>query len=193
MIVVHETPASYFERLWAASADPWDHAGRWYERRKYDLTVAALPAPRYRRAVEPACGTGLLTLRLADRADAVLATDRFERAVAETAARCAAWPHVAVAVGDVRDAPPPMTYDLAVLGEVLYYFEAGVVVEILRAWHDGCMPGGHVVLVHYRPAVDEHVLTGDDVHALARDLLGPPTVRICDPAFLLDVFDAHPT
>ena len=41
-----ETPADYFEDLWAASADPWDHAGRWYETRKYDLTVAALPAAR---------------------------------------------------------------------------------------------------------------------------------------------------
>jgi protein-L-isoaspartate O-methyltransferase len=113
---VEETPAVYFEELWTASADPWDHAGRWYETRKYDLTTATLPAPRYHHAVEPACGIGLLTTRLAARADRVTATDRFPRAVAEAAARCASLPHVTAAVADVRDGPPAAPYDLAVLG-----------------------------------------------------------------------------
>ena len=58
---MQETPAAYFEELWSASPDPWEHSSRWYEARKYDLTVAALPAAHYRRAVEPACGVGLLT------------------------------------------------------------------------------------------------------------------------------------
>ena len=86
-----ETTTSYFEALWAASPDPWDHAGRWYETRKYDLTLAALPRERYRHAVEPACGVGLLTVLLASRADEVSASDRFERAVTEAAARTAHW------------------------------------------------------------------------------------------------------
>ena len=76
-----ETPASYFEELWAGSADPWDHAGRWYEVRKYDLTVAVLPNERYRHVVEPACGVGLLTTRLVRRCHAVSASDRFPGAV----------------------------------------------------------------------------------------------------------------
>src|SRR5436190_13793998 len=173
-----ETPASYFEQPWAASPDPWDHAGRWYETRKYDLTIAALPAAHYRRAVEPACGIGLLTARLAGRADAVTASDRFAGAVAQAAARCAPWPHVSVDVADVRAGPPPDLYDLAVLGEVLYYFDAGMVLATLRAWHGRCAPGGHVVLVHHRPTVDEHVLTGDEVHAIATDLLGPSAVHL---------------
>jgi SAM-dependent methyltransferase len=183
-----ETPTDYFEDLWAGSPDPWDHAGRWYETRKYDLTVAALPAPRYRHAVEPACGIGLLTTRLAARADRVTATDRFPRAVGEASARCAVLPHVTVDVADVRDGPPVAPYDLAVVGEVLYYFDAGTAVDVLRHWHHGITPGGHLVLVHHRPAVAEHVLDGDDVHAIAGDLLGPPLVHVVDELFRVDVF-----
>ena len=185
-----ETPTGYFEELWTASADPWDHAGRWYESRKYDLTVAALPNQRYGHAVEPACGVGLVTARLARRAEVVSASDRFERAVTEATSRCAGLDNVAVSRGDVRDGPPALPFDLAVLGEVLYYFDANTVVDVVRRWHAACAPGGHVLLVHYRPRVDEHVLDGDDVHAIARDVLGSPAVELVDPLFRLDVFDA---
>jgi SAM-dependent methyltransferase len=186
---VTETPASYFEDLWDGSADPWDHAARWYETRKYDLSVAALPAPRYRIAVEPACGVGLLTTRLARRADRVLASDRFARPVAETTGRCAALDNVVVSRRDLRDLPPDEPFDLAVLSEVLYYFDALVVADTVRRWYGACAPGGHVLLVHHRPAVEDHVLTGDDVHRIARDLLGEPIVALQDPLFRLDVFE----
>lgn len=185
-----ETERSYFEGLWAGSADPWDHAGRWYEARKYDVTVAALPNERYRHAVEPACGVGLLTVRLAARADEVSASDRFERAVAEAANRTALLGNVTVDRRDVRDGPPPGRHDLVVLGEVLYYFDASTVADVLRRWHRSCQPGGHVALVHYRPLVDEHVLDGDGVHRIGRDLLGPPRSSVIDPGFLVDVYDA---
>lgn len=59
------TPGSYFEDMYRRADDPWHLSERWYEQRKYDLTVAALPLPRYRRAFEPACSVGELTLRLA--------------------------------------------------------------------------------------------------------------------------------
>jgi len=190
---VNETPATYFEDLWADSADPWDHAGRWYETRKYDLTVAVLPLARYGHAVEPACGVGLVTARLAARADVVSASDRFPEAVAATRERCAALTNVEVRVADVRDGPPTTPYDLAVLGEVLYYLDPTGVADVLRRWHGGCAEGGHVVLVHHRPTVPEHVLDGDIVHVIARDLLGPPVVELVDPQFRLDVFDAPPS
>jgi SAM-dependent methyltransferase len=185
-----ETPSRYFEELWAGSADPWDHAGRWYEARKYDLTVAALPNQRYRHAVEPACGVGLLTTRLAARAAAVSASDRFPGAVQAATERCAHLGNVVVACGDVRDGPPPGEYDLAVLGEVLYYFDATTVADVLHRWHAGCAPGGHVALVHHRPAVDAHVLDGDGVHQIGRDLLGTPAVAVVDELFRIDVFAA---
>lgn len=187
---MNETDVGYFQRRWDASPDPWDHAGRWYEARKYDLTVAVLPHERYRHAVEPACGVGLLTVRLADRADRVSASDRFERAVDETATRTAAHGNVTVSRRDVRDGPPPGEHDLVVLGEVLYYFDVTTAADVLRRWHRSVAPGGHLVLTHFRPTVDEHVLDGDGVHSLAHDLLGRPRASVIDPGFLVDVFDA---
>jgi hypothetical protein len=44
------------------------------------------------------------------------------------------------------------------------------------------------VLAHHRPVVAEHVLDGDDVHAIAGDLLGVPLVRLVDEQFRVDVF-----
>jgi hypothetical protein len=187
---VRETPASYFEQRWAASDDPWDHAGRWYEARKYDLTIAALPRLRYRHVVEPACGAGVLTVRLSDRADLVTASDRFPPAVAVTEARCRGLTNVTTEVRDLRAGPPPSPYDLAVLSECLYYFPLAEVIGVVRAWHGGCAPDGHLELVHYRRPVAEHVFTGDEVHAVARDLLGEPVVELCDSDFLLAVFGA---
>lgn len=57
------TPPAYFEAMYAGAVDPWDLAGRWYEQRKYALTLASLPRPRYRAAFEPGCSVGVLTAR----------------------------------------------------------------------------------------------------------------------------------
>ena len=182
-----ETPTTYFEDLWTGSSDPWAHAERWYEHRKYDLTAAALPRERYARVLEPACGVGLLTRRLAARAERVEASDRYAESVAATSARCADLDNVTVSERDVRE-PPRGRADLVVLGEVLYYFDEATVRRIAELWRSACDIGGHVVAVHYRPEVAEHVLTGDAVHDVLRATLGTPLTSIEDPSFLLDVF-----
>jgi len=182
------TPDDYFARLWAASPDPWEHATRFSEARKYELTVAALPRARYGLALEPACGAGLLTIGLASRADRVVASDRWSRARDETARRCAECNNVQVDEGDVRDGPGVQGADLAVISEVLYYFDVTTVGEILLRWASRLRPGADLVLVHYRPDVAEHVLDGDAVHDLATDVLGRATVALVDPTFRLDVF-----
>ena len=33
-------PDAYFDRMYAASADPWQLQERWYERRKFAITLA---------------------------------------------------------------------------------------------------------------------------------------------------------
>ena len=43
-------PDGYFDQMYAAAADPWDLATRWYEQRKYAITMALLPDRRYRHA-----------------------------------------------------------------------------------------------------------------------------------------------
>ena len=60
-------PDHYFTDMYAEASDPWGLAERWYEQRKYAITVAMLPQPRYRHAFEPGCSVGVLTERLAGR------------------------------------------------------------------------------------------------------------------------------
>ena len=117
------TPDEYFDRMWASGDDPWAHGTRWYETRKYDLTIAALRRPRYATAFEPGCGAGFLTQRLAARCDRLFATERAERGVAATQQRCAEWPHVDVTIGRLPADWPAEPLDLVVLSEVLYYLD----------------------------------------------------------------------
>ncbi len=37
----------YFDQMYAAAGDPWGLATRWYEARKYALSLALLPDERY--------------------------------------------------------------------------------------------------------------------------------------------------
>ena len=37
----------FFDQMYATSADPWGFGTRWYEARKYAISVALLPAEHY--------------------------------------------------------------------------------------------------------------------------------------------------
>lgn len=163
------TPSSYFDAMYQHSSDPWNLAERWYERRKYDLTLAALPRPRYRRAFEPACSVGELTLRLAERCDSVLACDRIASAVATAARRTAAHPHVTVERRALPAEWPDGTFDLIVLSELLYYFDTADVHALLDRAVGALESDGTLVAVHWNHPVKEHLATGTDLaRVLAR-------------------------
>ncbi|BCK66856.1 methyltransferase [Streptomyces libani subsp. rufus] len=157
------TPPGYFDTLYGASADPWDLAGRWYEQRKYAVTLASLPRRRYRAGFEPGCSVGVLTRQLADRCDRLIAADRVPSAVDNAAARTRDLPNVEVRRLPVPEQWPEDTFDLIVLSELLYYFDD----EQLRATLDravtGLEPGGTLVTVHWNHPVPEHVRTGPEV------------------------------
>ncbi|MEV6048278.1 class I SAM-dependent methyltransferase [Streptomyces xanthochromogenes] len=157
------TPSSYFEDMYRGSADPWHLAERWYERRKYDLTVASLPRLRYRRALEPACSVGELTLRLAERCDEVLACDRVGSAVATATARTDHLPQVTVRQLTLPQEWPEGSFDLIVLSEVLYYFDRDTLDDVLRRTTTALEPGGTLVTVHWNHPVPEHLCTGDEL------------------------------
>ena len=61
--------------MYSRSADPWELETRWYEQRKYAITLALLPDQRYRHAFEPGCSVGVLTELLTQRCTRVTATD----------------------------------------------------------------------------------------------------------------------
>ncbi|MEV7405618.1 SAM-dependent methyltransferase [Streptomyces sp. NPDC091267] len=183
------TPGSYFTRMYTDAPDPWDLAGRWYEQRKYALTMAALPRQRYRRAFEPGCSVGVLTRLLSERCDEVLATDRVPQAVAGAAARNQDRPHVQVEQLVIPEQWPAGSFDLVVLSELLYYFDEPQLREILRRTAQCLEPGGTLVTVHWDHPVAEHRLTGSELTPVLRatsGLVAGPSFR--DPDFVLCTF-----
>ena len=182
-------PAAYFEAMYRDGDDPWSLASRWYERRKYGLTAAALPRARYRRAFEPGCSAGVLTALLAERCDELLSWDREARAVAAARARVAGEPGARVERGMIPDAWPEGSFDLIVLSEILYYFDEQSVERVLSRAVESLEAGGTLVAVHWRHPVPDHARSAEAVHAAVRAT--PGLARLAEHVeadFLLEVF-----
>jgi SAM-dependent methyltransferase len=186
-------PSSYFEAMYAESADPWGFATRWYERRKYALTMAALPREHYRRGFEPGCSIGVLTARLARRCASLLATDIAPAAVAAARERLASYGGVEVGQLAVPQDWPAGHFDLIVLSELGYYLSADDLELLVDRSVSSLEPGGSLVAVHWRHPVTDYPLRGDDVHDL---LASSPDlhrlVRHEESDLLLEVFETEP-
>jgi SAM-dependent methyltransferase len=187
------TPINYFEQMYAASADPWSFETRWYDARKHDLTVAALPKRRYRSAFEPGCSTGRLTERLAPRCHRLLAVDAVHEAVIAAGHRIAGLPHVEVDQAAVPAEWPDETFDLIVLSELGYYFGDDDLGTLIAQVDRTLEADGDLVAVHWRWPVGEHARTGDEVHAALA--MAPGLARQArheEADFILEVFSRPP-
>ena len=111
------TDPAYFTRMYEGSDDPWGFRSRWYERRKRDLTLAALPEEQYGSAFEPGCSVGMLTRALAPRCAYLDALDTVPAAVDRARREVAGFDHVRVEQGRVPLDWPEGTFDLVVLSE----------------------------------------------------------------------------
>jgi len=179
----------YFDGLYASSADPWGFTTRWYETRKYALSLALLPGERYRCAFEPGCSIGVLSAQLARRCDHLLACDGSAAAARSAAARTAAMPNVEVQRRTIPDGWPPGQFDLIVLSEILYYFGGRDLARVLDLTGGALRPGGTVLAVHWRHPVAEYPRTGDDVHqAMAGQPRLARLVEHREPDFLAEVY-----
>jgi SAM-dependent methyltransferase len=185
----------YFDGKYAASADPWGFRSRWYERRKYAISVAMLPSARYGCAFELGCSIGELTAMLAPRCDALLSCDVSAAAVAAAARRTAAFPQVRVERRPVPASWPAGTgrFDLVVCSEMLYYLgddDLGRTLDLATA---ALEPGGTLLAVHWRHPVASYPRTGDEVHeAIAARPELTLTADHREPDFLAQVYLAVP-
>jgi predicted TPR repeat methyltransferase len=167
-------PDAYFADLYAQSADPWALADRWYDRRKYAITVAMLPEPTYRHAFEPGCSVGVLTELLADRCERVTAVDVVPQALAATAERLdlAGVQNVALNRRSLDDTWPAGAFDLVVLSEVAYYLSAATLRLVLDRECGQLADGATVIASHWRHSVDDYPLTGDEADAVIAETSG---------------------
>jgi SAM-dependent methyltransferase len=188
--------SDYFGALYEADDDPWRLATRWYETRKYNLTVAALPAERYRSGMEAGCSVGVLTAALATRCDRLLAVDIAQRAVDIAAERTGQLPGVSVQRRTLPDDWPAGHFDLVVLSEVGYYFDTKDFDRILDLTSASLDPGGTLAAVHWRHPVAEYPGSGDEVHERiarrAADLGLARTVAHKERDFWLEIYVRTP-
>jgi len=155
--------ATRFDELYRRSIDPWHFRTCAYERGKYAATLAALPAERYRRALEIGCSIGELTCLLSKRANETIGLDISRVAIDEARRSHAREPGLEFMVGEVPRDWPSGRFDLIVLSEVLYFLsidEIDVLVERIAATLE---PGGQCVSVCWLGPTDRSTdLDGDE-------------------------------
>ena len=163
--------AEAFEQRYQASADPWDFAASPYELGRYEAILRTLRRPRYRLAFEPGCSVGVLTSKLAQRCDFVVATEVSPTALEEARRRCSDATNIQFELRDVADALPPGRFDLIVFSEIGYYFSAEELAQVAQALAEALEPGGELIAVHWLGESEDHVLHGDVVHQTLEQVL----------------------
>lgn len=180
---------AHFEQVYADGPDPWGFERRFYEKRKYALTLASLPRERYRRAFEPGCASGVLSELLALRVDELVSMELVPTIADRARHRLRTHTNVRVDTGALPETWPEGTFDLVVASEVLYYLRAEGLDRVVALLAHGLEPGGHLVAVHWRLATD-YPLSGDVVHERLRTA---PFLKLLggyeQPEFRLDVFE----
>lgn len=180
---------AYFDQMYAGSADPWGFTSRWYEKRKYALTLALLPSEHYHDAFEPGCSIGVMTEQLARRCDRVLSCDVSAAAVKAAATRVSDQPGVRVEQRVLPREWPGRQFDLIVFSEFLYYFGGPDLQRILDLADAALLPGGTLIAVHWRHPVREYPRSGDDVHdVLARQAGLSRLAEHREPDFIAEAY-----
>lgn len=180
---------AHFDALHAGSDDPWGVRSRWYELRKRALLLAALPREHYRQGFEPGCSVGGNSRDLAARCDALTASD----------ASAAAISRAQTALKDVNNLTlqqwafparwPDAAADLVVVAELAYYLPPNDFQAFLHQVAGHMLPGGHLVMCHWRAQVADAPSCGDAVHAEAHRVLTLQHVGgWCDEDMRIDVW-----
>jgi SAM-dependent methyltransferase len=179
--------------LYSHSADPWELGTRWYERRKYAITLALLPRQHYRHAFEPGCSIGTLTTLLTQRCTQVTATD-VAAAALESAQRrlddVGRRGQVTLLRQSVDDPWPPGPFDLLVLSEVGYFLTPDALRGVLDRECPHLAADATVITVHWRHRVDGFLMSGDRANQVVAATAGLHLVgSYRDVDVAVDVFD----
>ena len=183
------TSRAYFEQMYRDNVDPWEFESSAYEQRKYAVTVASLPRPRYHSAYEPGCSVGVLTELLANHCDRLLCSEIIPAALQRAEARLRRRPHVSFEERSIPDQWPDGPFDLVVLSEIAYYFDERDLGEVLACVKRSTQSGAQLVGVHWRGETD-YPLSGDRCHEVISETSGfVSIVQHREKAFLLDVWE----
>ncbi len=185
-----------FDRMYAATDDPWGYRVRWYEERKRALLLASLSRRSYENVLELGCGNGETSLALAPRCQQLLALDGSQRAVTLAGRKLAGHPHAEARQALLPDDWPEGPFDLVVVSEMAYYLCDRDLDAMLHKLSGVLREAGEVVFCHWRHPIAGCAMNGDQVHARARQWGEQDGLRLLshheEPDFLLDVYlDDH--
>ena len=116
--------ANHFEGLYRANPDPWNYQSSPYEAEKYAATLNALTRPHYGTIIEPGCSIGVLSIRLAQRCNQLVAMDFSPLAIAQAEQRLRPFAGATATVGRVPQDWPKARFDLFIMSELIYYLTA---------------------------------------------------------------------
>lgn len=184
---------SYFEGLFRADADPWSMRTRWYERRKRNLTLSALPHRHYGSVLELGCANGELSAKLANRSGQLLCCDTSPTALELAQARLSHRHNVQFWQGRLPKEWPPGKFDLIVFSELGYYLDSTDLTQLIFSMRYALAKGGTLVACHWRHPIDGCPHNGDEVHNELHKLLRMPRlVWHQETDFLLEVWCENP-
>ena len=179
--------------MYSQSGDPWELGTRWYEQRKYAITLAMLPKERYAHAFEPGCSVGVLTALLTQRCARVTATDVAAAALANAERRLTdsgRRDQVTLLRQAVDEPWPSDEFDLLVLSEIGYYLAADSLRDILDRECPRLAVGATVIAAHWRHRVDDYLMSGDQVNEVVAATTGLHVIgSYRDSDVAIDVFD----
>jgi SAM-dependent methyltransferase len=160
-----------FEAAYTESADPWASASpRYrYQKLKFDRLIALLPEQRFADALDLGCGLGLLSQKLAKRAERVLGIDIATAAIKQARQRGAAFSNLEFEAGDIMNLPLSLDgkFDLVVVTDVLYYLsplDEVVLKSVARRIADLLSLGGTCLLA------DHFFFSADPVSRVSRKI-----------------------
>ncbi|MDG4663572.1 SAM-dependent methyltransferase [Mycobacterium sp. 236(2023)] len=186
-------PDDYFDRMYAQAEDPWQLGSRWYEQRKYAITLSLLPFARYRLAFEPGCSIGVLTQKLTARCDHVVSTDVSVAALDATHRRLSASglrQNATLLRGSLDQPWPAGPFDLVVLSEVGYYLQPATLRAVLDREVPRLATSATVIAAHWRHDVDDYPMNGDHVNDIVGATEGLHHLGgYRDADVVIDVFD----
>ncbi|MES2183905.1 MAG: class I SAM-dependent methyltransferase [Pseudomonadota bacterium] len=180
---------AHFDALHRSSDDPWGVFSRWYERRKRDLVLAALPRQHYGLGFEPGCSVGGNTRALAARCATLVACDASAAALTRAGAALADVPNLRLEHWTFPLRWPERPCDLVVVAELAYYLSASDFQDFMTGVRARLAPGGHLLLCHWRAPIADALRGGDAVHEQARRQLALDHVGgWCDEDMRIDVW-----
>jgi hypothetical protein len=126
---------------------------------------------------------------LAARCDRLLATDVVPAALDRARKRLAALHHVTLEQRAIPEDWPEALFDLIVLSEIAYYFDASDLARVMALVVRSTGTGAQVLGVHWRGTTD-YPLSGDRAHEIIAAAPGlEQVVHHVETDFVLDVWE----